>query len=299
MRVPEPLRAGDRVAVVAPSSPFPRAQTLGGLAWLAQRYRVSFHSSLFGRNGYLAGDDSWRAHDLSSAMCDPEVRAIFAARGGYGATRIVSRLPWEQFAKAPKWIVGFSDITALHCAAIARGVACLHACNVGGFGARFPGAVAARASLMASLERPNEPHAWHAWSGLIDVNRRGDARGILFGGNLALLCAMAAAKQLVVPDGAIVLIEDVTERPYRIDRMLTSLFEGGYFARASAFVFGDFSQCDPGPDGVTVADVIRICLAHHFSVPVYMGAPFGHGDRNQAFPLGVFATIENGVLRWF
>ena len=297
MRVPQPLRAGDRVAVVAPSSPFPRAQTLGGLAWLAQRYRVSFDASIFAQYGFLAGNDRWRATDLSRAMLDPGVHAIFAARGGYGATRIVSQLPWDEFAKNPKWIVGFSDITALHCAAIAHGVACLHACNVGGFGARFPGAVAARASLMASLEHPNDAHAWHAWSGLRAIHRGADdARGVLFGGNLALLCAMAAAKQLVVPDGAIILLEDVTERPYRIDRMLTSLFEGGYFERASAFVFGDFSQCDPGPDGVTVEDVIRV---HRFTVPVYMGAPFGHGDRNQAFPIGAFGEIRDCTLQWF
>jgi muramoyltetrapeptide carboxypeptidase len=294
VRFPEALRAGDRVAVVAPSSPFPRAQFLGGLAWLAQRYRVSLHASVFARTGYLAGDDAWRAADLSREMLDPDVRAIFAARGGYGATRIVSRLPWDDFAKAPKWMVGFSDITALHCAAIARGVAGLHACNVGGFGATFSGVVAARASLMAALERPTTPRAWRD---LRAVNRTGDAVGVLFGGNLALLCAMAAAKQLVVPNRAIVLIEDVTERPYRIDRMLTSLFEGGYFERASAFVFGDFSECDPGLDGVTVEDVITNC-AHGLSIPVYVGAPFGHGNRNEAFTIGATAVIENSVLRW-
>ncbi len=294
MRVPEPLRAGDRVAVVAPSSPFPRAQTLGGLAWLAQRYRVSIHAEIFSRTGYLAGDDERRAGELARAMKDPDVRAIFAARGGYGATRIVSRLPWDELVKAPKWIVGFSDVTALHCASIARGVACLHACNVGGFGARFPGAVAARASLMASLERPNAPRAWE---GLRALNRGGDARGVLFGGNVALLCAMAAAKQLVVPDGAIVLLEDVTERPYRVDRMLTSLFEGGHFARAAAIVFGDFSQCDPGADGVTIDDVLA-SSAKAASIPVYAGAPFGHGDRNEAFTLGAPAEIHDGALRW-
>src|SRR5206468_3920148 len=95
MRLPEALRAGDRVAIVAPSSPFPRAQMLGGLAWLAQRYRISMHADAFSRTGYLAGDDERRARELARAMRDPEARAIFVARGGYGATRIVSRLPWD------------------------------------------------------------------------------------------------------------------------------------------------------------------------------------------------------------
>jgi len=147
-------------------------------------------------------------------------------------------------------------------------------------------------SLMASLERPSAPHAW----GLRAV-RSGDARGVLFGGNLALLCAMATANTLVVPEGAIVLLEDVTERPYRVDRMLTSLFEGGHFARASAIVFGDFSECDPGPDRVTIADVIAD-LARSSSIPVYAGAPFGHGDRNEAFTIGATAMIEGDVLTW-
>ena len=293
MRVPEPLRLGDRVAVVAPSSGFPRARTLGGLAWLAQRYRVSFHADLFSTTGYLAGDDERRAAELARAMRDPDVRAIFVARGGYGATRIVARLPWDDFARAPKWIVGFSDVTALHCAAIARDVACLHACNVGGFAARFPGVVATRSSVMASLERPRAPHAW---DGLRAV-RAGDARGVLFGGNLALLCAMAAANALAVPDGAIVLLEDVTERPYRVDRMLTSLIEGGHFAGASAIVFGDFSQCDPGTDGVTIDDVIAD-RARALPVPIYANAPFGHGDRNEAFTLGAPAELRGGALRW-
>ena len=108
---------------------------------------------------------------------------------------------------------------------------------------------------------------------------------------------MAAANALVVPEGAIVLLEDVTERPYRVDRMLTSLLEGGHLSRASAIVFGDFSQCDPGPEGVTIDDVLAE-RARMLRIPVYSGAPFGHGDRNEAFTLGAPATLQAGVLRW-
>jgi muramoyltetrapeptide carboxypeptidase len=146
---------------------------------------------------------------------------------------------------------------------------------------------------MASLERPDAPHVWDALRAI----RPGNARGVLFGGNLALLCAMATANALVVPEGAIMLVEDVTERPYRVDRMLTSLHEGGHFARASALVFGDFSQCDAGPDGVTIDDVIAD-RARSLSVPVYASAPFGHGDRNEAFTIGAPAVLENGSLSW-
>ena len=290
MRFPDALRPGDAVAVVAPSSPFPRAQFLAGLAWVAQRYRVRLREDVFARTGYLAGEDARRADELSRAMRDPEVRAILVARGGYGATRIVERLPWDDFARSPKWIAGFSDVTALHAKAVAHGVACVHGCNVTGLSAASP---KARATGMAAMERPSAPRAG---KGLRAI-RGGDAQGVLFGGNVALLCAMAVARTLVVPEGAIVLLEDVTERPYRVDRMLTSLLDGGHFARAAAIVFGDFSQCDPGPDGITVDQVLADRTVT-LGVPVYANAPFGHGSRNEAFTLGARATLAAGVLSW-
>ncbi len=290
MVFPEALRPGDRVAVVAPSSPFPRTQFLAGLAWVAQRYAVTLREDAFSRTGYLAGEDERRAAELSRAMRAPDVRAILVARGGYGATRIIERLPWDDFARSPKWIVGFSDVTALHAKAVAHGVACVHGCNVTGLFAASP---KARATWMAAMERPSAPRTWKDLRAI----REGDARGVLFGGNVALLCAMAAARTLVVPEGAIVLLEDVTERPYRVDRMLTSLIDGGYFARASAIVFGDFSQCDPGPDGVTVAQVLAD-RTRALGIPVHANAPFGHGSRNEAFTLGAPATLASGALSW-
>ena len=294
MNVPDALRPGDRVAVVAPASPFPRAPFLAGLAWVAQRYRPKLREDVFAREGFLAGDDGRRADELARAMLDPDVRAVLVARGGYGITRIASRLPWKDFARAPKWIVGFSDVTALHVHAAAGGVACLHAPNVTGLGASKNVHLARnRGAWLAALERPQAPRAW---TGLRAI-RAGDAHGPLFGGNLALLCAMAAAGKLRVPDGAVVLLEDVTERPYRVDRMLTSLLDGGHFARASAVVFGEFAQCDPGADGVAV-DAVLAERAASLGVPVWAGAPFGHGERNEAFTLGASAVLGGGTLRW-
>lgn len=135
-----------------------------------------------------------------------------------------------------------------------------------------------------------------AWDGL-SMLREGRAEGPVVGGNLALVEAMTAARRFEVPEGALVLLEDVTERPYRVDRMLTSLWLGGAFDRAGAVVFGQFSACDPGPDGVTVDDVLRTWSAR-LSVPVAVGAPFGHGAPNHAFVLGRTASLEHGVLRF-
>ncbi len=149
-----------------------------------------------------------------------------------------------------------------------------------------------RGAFLAALERPSAERAWSD----LDVIVPGEARGALFGGNLALLCALAASNELAIPDGAIVMIEDVTERPYRIDRMLTSLLEGEHFAHASAIVFGEFAQCDAGPDGVTALDVC-IERTRALGIPVLARAPFGHGERNEAFIVGAEARIEGATLR--
>src|ERR1700689_1404941 len=112
--VPPALAPGDVLAVVAPSSPFPRDELWRGLAWLRTRYRLSIGAGVLARDGYLAGSDGRRAEELTRALVDPQVKAVVAARGGYGAMRIVEALPWHALARSPKWIVGFSDVTALH-----------------------------------------------------------------------------------------------------------------------------------------------------------------------------------------
>jgi muramoyltetrapeptide carboxypeptidase len=288
--LPPALAPGDLIAVVAPSSPFPRQELLRGLAWLRARYRIRLARRAFARDGYLAGEDSARAAELARAMRDPEVRAIIAARGGYGAMRVLGDLPWEELAKRPKWLVGFSDITALHAAAWGAGVASVHGPNVTGLSEPT---VSDRAAWLAALERPT---AARTWDGLRVVHA-GRAEGVIVGGNLAILHALAAAGRLAIPEGAVVAIEDVTEAPYRVDRMLTSLLLGGHLARACAIVCGGFDRCPPGPDGRTVEEVLAERTAA-LRVPVVAAAPFGHGSRNEAFVLGRRVRVEDAEVRW-
>ncbi len=287
---PPPLQQGARVAVVAPSSPFGREEFLAGLAWLRARYQLVVRSSILSRAGYLAGDDERRADELARAMLRDDVAAIVCARGGYGATRIAERLPWQAFAARPKWIVGFSDITALHLEAARVGVRSVHGPHVTGLGKPDPWT---RACWIRALEHPEKSFEWSS----LRVLRGGRARGKIVGGNLALVEAMAASGRLVIPEGAVVALEDVTERPYRIDRMLTALVTGGYFSRASAIVLGSFTQCTPGPDGVTVDAVLEDRLGG-LGVPVLAGAPFGHGADNEAFVLGRDVEIDGAVIRF-
>lgn len=291
MRMPEPLAPGDTIAVVAPSSPFPRDELWRGLAWLRARYRIEMSREAFARDAYLAGSDAARAAQLQRAMRDPRVKAIVCARGGYGAMRVVAELPWDAFARAPKLVVGFSDVTALHAMAWRAGVASVHAPNVTGLGR--DSSVGTRAAWLRAVERPDEPRAWCG----LRVVRGGNASGPIVGGNLALLHSMAAAGLLAIPDGSVLAIEDVTEAPYRIDRMLTSLRLGGFLARASAIVLGEFDRCAPASDGRTVDEVLEE-RTRDLGIPVLAGAPFGHGARNDAFVLGACVEVSGDSVRF-
>lgn len=282
--LPPPLLPGDLVAVVAPASAFPRQELLRGLAWLRARYRLRISPGIFERYGYLAGPDARRVSELAAAMQDDEVKAIVAARGGYGTMRLLDSLPWDALVRRPKWLVGFSDMTALHATAWAAGVASVHAPNVTGLGREMT--PAARFAWLACVEQPAASRTWRALS----VLREGVAVGPIVGGNLSLIHAMAAAGRLVVPAGAVLALEDVTEAPYRVDRMLTSLRLGGHFARASAIVFGAFTRCAPGADGRTVEQVLADRTTD-LGIPVLAGAPFGHDPHNEAFVLGRAARV--------
>jgi len=292
LEVPAPLVPGDLVAVVAPSSPFPRDELWRGLAWLRTRYRLRLGPGLFARDGYLAGSDARRARELACALLDPEVKAVVAARGGYGAVRLVEGAPWGELARNPKWLVGFSDVTALHVMAWRSGVASIHGPNVTGLGREVTPTT--RARWIAALERPRAAHTWQE----LRVLHGGSARGPIVGGNLALVHAMAAAGQLLVPPGAVLALEDVTEAPYRVDRMLTSLRLGGHLTQASAILFGGFDQCTPGRDGRTVDDVLAD-TTRGLRVPVLAGAPFGHGVVNEAFVLGSPVRIDGDAAHFY
>jgi muramoyltetrapeptide carboxypeptidase len=288
---PPPLRPGSLVAIVAPASPFARDELFRGLAWLRTRYSLRLSSTILERTGYTAGGDARRGAELAAALADPDVSAVLCARGGYGAMRILDALPWKAFAERPKRLVGFSDVTALHIAANAHGVCTLHGPNVTGLGRSIT--AAERLALVDALEgRPAAP-----WTGLDIIHGAGapPVRGPLVGGNLSLVASMAAGGRLSLPRGAILALEDVTERPYRLDRMLTSLLLGGHLSNLSAIVLGGFTECHAGPDGVTAKDVLTDRTSG-LGIPVVASAPFGHGAPNRAFVLGATVELSGATL---
>lgn len=284
--VPPPLRPGDALRVVAPASPFDARLVWRALGWLSERYQVRYTRGIFSRSGYLAGDDRRRREELWSALNEPGVAAVLAARGGYGISRFAHELDWTVLRRRPRWLVGFSDVTALHVEAATQRVLSLHACNVTALGR---GDHCGRTDLVRTLEAPMGQRVWRG----LTVLRPGRAHGTTFGGNLALLHACAAAGRLVPPPGAIWVVEDVGERPYRLDRMLTTLRVGGYLDGAVAVVLGELCGCGPGLDGKAAESVLGELLAP-LGIPIAAGAPIGHGRRNEPLVLGAPAFLDAG-----
>jgi muramoyltetrapeptide carboxypeptidase len=260
---------------------------LKGLGWLRHRYEVVFGPGLFQRDGFLAGPDTRRASELTEALGDGEARAVVAARGGYGLNRIAHRIGTACLRDEPKWIVGFSDITALHVEALRAGVVSLHAHNVAGLGR---GDDLGRAEWIRALETPNASRRFED----LRVWQPGRACGPLVGGNLTVLFTCAAAGRLAIPDAAILFLEDVGEAPYRVDRMLSALLVSGALDGVAGVLVGDFTDAPPGRHGVSMETVLRERLSL-LRVPVLAGFPAGHGARNVPLHLGMPVTLDGAA----
>ena len=281
--IPAPLQPGSRLRVIAPSGPCERSLVLRGMGWLAERYRVEFDWSIFERTGFLAGRDERRLAELNRALADPNLGAIVAARGGYGLTRIAHLADYGALLRHPKWIVGFSDITALHVEAAAVGVATIHGPNAAALGRSDDWT---RQRFVRALESPTARTVHEGLSTL----RPGVARGPLAGGNLSLLFTCQATRRLQLPSGAILVIEDITEASYRVDRMLSALLASGALDGISGVVVGDFSDC-PDSHRVSVRAVLEERLSE-LGVPVVIGLRVGHARYNEFVPLGVDAQLD-------
>lgn len=279
---PPPVRPGDTLRVVAPSGPFDRTLFFRAVAWLSRRYRVNWSRGSLDRTGFLAGDDQRRLNELNEALRDPHARALVAARGGYGATRICHEADFSSLASYPKWCVGFSDFTALHLEASRAGISSLHAPNLTALGRSD---ALTRDEWVRAIEAPLARRSFEA----LDMLVEGQAHGTLVGGNLMLLFTYAASGRLSLPERALLFIEEVNEAPYQIDRMLTALFVGGHLQSVRGVCLGDLGHSSPRLRAQTREVVLdRLGLLR---VPVLGGLPIGHCIRNRPLPLGVPALI--------
>jgi muramoyltetrapeptide carboxypeptidase len=294
------LQPGDPIALVSPSSPVTAAERDRAAATLHDLgYTVRPMPHLLDRHGYFAGTDADRAADLNAAFADPEIRAILAMRGGWGANRILSRLDYGAIAQNPKWLIGYSDTTALLLAIYARtGLVTLHG-PVGistwnDFSRRSFQAVVAQDWQATGLMLPIAPLP------VIERWRGGRSRGTLLGGNLSVLASLIGSDWLPNFADAMLFLEDTGEAPYRIDRLLTQLVLAGVGDRLQGLIMGQCTDCteDPVPANTptfTITQVLRHHFHEHFGhqgQPGWYGAPIGHIADKWTLPVGWPVEID-------
>ena len=290
---PRALKPGDRIALVSPASPFSREEFDKGVAELRRLGFDPVHDeSVFARSGYVSGSPQLRAASWLRAWSDPDVAALVAVRGGYGSVQLLPYLDAYRERLAPKLFIGYSDNTSLlSWLTCQRGITALHSPMIEGRLAKgsegydersFMGLVTGKG---AGFElRP---------TGLVAL-RGGEASGPLYGGTLTQLAAsMGTPYAFDPPRGCVLFLEDVNERPYRVDRLMTQLQLAGILERAVALVFGEMRGCDEPGGQPAVRDTL-MQLTESFGGPVFAGFPSGHTTGpSWSLPLGVRVRVTS------
>ena len=299
---PERLQPGDVVGIIAPASAPPDPKAVDRV--LGQVERLGFKPKL-GRNvrarhGFLAGSDRERATDLMAMFADKKVRGIICIRGGYGTARLLNSLDYAVIRRNPKVLAGYSDITTLHCAlAVKASLVSFHSpmLNEGLGSEKFP-AFSNESFLRNVTEAKPSSSICAGYKGkTVSVLRRGIAEGQLIGGNLSLLVTTLGTPYQPQFKNRILFFEDVGERPYRLDRLLTHLLNAGVLQQVAGVAVGVNQDCDDPADAKakeykqSSADVLQERLKI-LGVPVVTGLPFGHQPLNATIPIGVRARRD-------
>ena len=291
---PSYLQEGDKVAIVSPSGKIDKNLLKG-----AQERLASWGlQSILGKHaaaasGKYAGSINQRLDDFQHAMDAPDVKAIFCSRGGYGAVHIIEQLRFELFCKSPKWLIGFSDITALHNLFQYHGFASIHAPMARHLSVESEdnaGTLSLKNTLLGQLPTYNcAPHK---------LNKTGEAKGIIKGGNLAVFYGLRGTKYDIIPENTILYIEDVGERAHAIERMMYNLKLGGILERLSGLIIGQFTEYDEDlslgkPLYEAIADIVK-----EYKYPVCFDFPVGHVAQNMAIVNGaqVVLTVTSKVV---
>jgi muramoyltetrapeptide carboxypeptidase len=305
---PERLCFGDIVGIIAPASapPDPKAVDRAAIALENFGFRPKLGKNVRARLGFLAGTDRERAADVMQMFTDKKVKAILCLRGGYGASRILERLDYDVIRRNPKILSGYSDITALHFALAKKvNLISIHAPMLNGELQATDLPEFTRKSFFKTVMEAK------AAGGICDgyeektisILRDGVAEGRLIGGNLSLICSAIGTPFTPSFKGRILFFEDVSEKPFRLDRMLTQLLNAGILQQVAGVAVGVNKDCDepdpkPGDEyRQSAADVVKERLSS-LRVPIVTGLPFGHVDLNATIPVGARARLDgdNGDL---
>ena len=285
MIYPSFLKANDKVVILSPSGKI-ETQWVEGLKAMLESYGlvVSVAEHVFCTKGRFAGTDNDRVQDLQKAIDDAQVKAIFCSRGGYGLARIIDKIDFSALKSAAKWIVGFSDVTALHNALSRVGVASIHGIMAKHITLKAEGLD----NLMTMLFGGEVAYETPAH----EFNKVGEAEGELIGGNLSVLYGLRGTPFDLDYKGKILFIEDLGERLYHIDRMMQNLRLGGVFEQISGLVVGQFTDIDEDDSfSGGVYGVIRDAVKD-YNIPVYFNFPAGHVDNNQPLKMGANYKLE-------
>jgi muramoyltetrapeptide carboxypeptidase len=297
---PPRFAVGDTIGIAAPASPPDKPGVIEDsiARFEALGFKIKPGANLHQRTGYLAGSDEVRASDINALFADPEVKAIFALRGGYGSCRILPLLNYDVIRANPKPFIGYSDITAMHLAILVRsGLITYHGSNASSAFTE-DNITTCRAMLVEGSARPSTLFSREAAHGAaIKTVVKGEAEGQLLGGNMTCLLRLLATPYAPYFRGAILFLEDTGEKAYRIDGMFTHLRLVGILDQIGGLVLGQFDHTDPAEQ-----ERIAACLereAKRIGVPCVSGAPIGHFPAQIIVPQGARATLDadKGVLQ--
>lgn len=283
--LPPRLRRGDSIGLVAPAGSWSTEKFLQGVRIVDELgFQVKIPAGLEMQEHYLAGTDRHRAALFHAVWRDPDIKAVLAVRGGYGSLRLLPSIDFDLIRNCPKLFIGFSDITFLHQAIAGRtGLATLHGPMLTTL------ADSDRESVRTLFSTLSSGICEPIGGGSIEVLKAGTGRGALRGGNLTCAVHLLATPFEIPWQGALVVLEDVGESPYRIDRMLTQLQLAGRFEGIGGLLLGSFHNC--GDEELIWSRVLELFADAPF--PIWANLPFGHGSANRTLPLGVEAVMDS------
>lgn len=294
-RAPSPLQPGDLLYVVSPSGALQELECFhaGVELWRSHGYRVELIPGYDGCWGYLAGTDEQRRQQLTRALSDPDCKGVLCARGGYGGARLLEHWQWPQSMQdSPKWLIGFSDVTSLLWSLAVQGISGVHGPLLTTLSQEPDRSQKRLWSWVAG--RPLECLQGESWS-------RGRAIAPLLPANLTVATHILSTSHQPDLEGVILAFEDVSEAPYRVDRMLTQWRMMGILDKVAGIALGRFSRCNP-PQGIpsfSMNEVLGDRLLD-LEIPVVAQLPFGHDGENACLPVGIMACLDAdmGTLSW-
>ncbi len=288
LTLPAPLKKGDTIGIIAPAGPVRNeADFSAGLKMLTELgFKTRYRSDILRHNDFLAGTDQERLAELHELWRDPEVKAILAVRGGYGCLRILPDLDLNLIRQQPKMLIGFSDLTVLLSAIQQKtGLITFHGPMLTTLPKSDRDSQEAFFNLLTGKPRPEIKIKG------LEILKGGKASGRLLPGNLTSLLHLLGTPWEPEWRDTILVLEDIGEAPYRIDRLLTHLWAAGRLEQIAGLILGNFDQCG---ERDTIWQRVLDLLAHH-PIPIWANFPCGHGKRNHILPVGVAARLDSAA----